>query len=158
MFHTGESRFIDVTIRHRPTPNRLTQYIDEQKLLAAACHAKQAKDIHCFDKWVDFKTGAASTFGTFSADLENIKVMHHTTSSGDTTYPFRVKANIAFVIQTGNLCDFSIFYNRLVDSPEHLRERANKAILAELNCAHLNDAASEATAMLSDSKPTLPCT
>ena len=40
MFHTGESRFIDVTIRHGPTPNRLTQHMDEQKLLASACQAK----------------------------------------------------------------------------------------------------------------------
>jgi hypothetical protein len=72
MFHTGESRFIDVTIRHGPTPNRLTQHMDEQKLLASACQAKHAKyrgDIQCFDESVDFKTGAASTFGTFSADL-----------------------------------------------------------------------------------------
>ncbi len=69
--HTGESRFIDVTIRHRPTPNRLTQRMDEQKLLASACQTKQAKyrvDIHCFDEWVDFITGA-STHGNFSADL-----------------------------------------------------------------------------------------
>ncbi len=75
MFHTGESRFIDVTICHGPTPNRLTQRTDEQKLLASACQAKQTKyrgDIHCFDESVDFKTGAASTYGTFSADLENI--------------------------------------------------------------------------------------
>ena len=154
MFHTGESRFIDVTIRHGPTPNRLTQHMDEQKLLASACQAKHAKyrgDIQCFDESVDFKTGAASTFGTFSADLENIieqlKIMHYTNSPEDTSYPFRTKANVAFAIQRGNakiLRDFSIFHNRLIDSPEHLRERANKAILAELNSDHINDAASEA--------------
>jgi len=154
MFHTGESRFIDVTIRHGPTPNRLTQHMDEQKLLASACQAKQAMyrgDIHCFDESVDFKTGAASTFGTFSADLENIieqlKIMYHTTSPEDTSYPFRVKANIAFAIQRGNakiLRDFAIYHKRLIDSPQHLRERANNAILAELNSDHVNDAASEA--------------
>jgi hypothetical protein len=34
----------------------------------------------------------------------------------------------------------------LFDSPEHLRERANKAILKYLNSHHLNDAESEAIA------------
>jgi hypothetical protein len=34
----------------------------------------------------------------------------------------------------------------LTGCPEHLRERANKAIPTELNSGHLNDAASEATA------------
>jgi hypothetical protein len=75
--------------------------------------------------------------------------MHYTTSPRETSYPFRVKANIAFAIQRGNpkiLHDFSIFHNRLVDCKEYLRERANKAILTELNSDHLNDAASEATA------------
>ena len=128
--------------------------MDEQKLLASACQAKQAKyrgDIHCFDESVDFKTGAASTFGTFSADLENIieqlKIMYHTTNPEDTSYPFRVKANIAFAIQRGNakiLRDFAIYHKRLIDYPQHLRDRANKAILAELNSDHINDAASEA--------------
>ena len=129
--------------------------MDEQKLLATACQAKQAKyrgDIHFFDESVDFKTGAASTFGTFSSDLDNIieqlKIQHYTTNREDwTSYPFRIKANIAFAIQRGNakiLRDFSIYHNRLFDSPEHLRERASRAILAELNSDHINDAASEA--------------
>jgi hypothetical protein len=52
MFGTGESWFIDVTlmIRHRSTPNRLTQHIDEQKLLATAYKAKYRGDIHFFDE------------------------------------------------------------------------------------------------------------
>jgi hypothetical protein len=86
-------------------------HIDEQKFLATGSQAKQAKynrrDIHCFDELsVDFKTGAASTFGTFSADLENIieqlKIMQ-CTSPGDTSYPFRVKSNIAFAIRHSSL-------------------------------------------------------
>jgi hypothetical protein len=35
---------------------------------------------------------------------------------------------------------------RWLTALEHLRERANKAILTKLNSDHLNDAASEATA------------
>jgi hypothetical protein len=125
--------------------------------------AKYRGDIHSFDETAEFKTGAASTFGTFSADLEKIieqlKIMYCTTSPEDISYPFRVKANIAFAIQRGNakiLRDLATFHNRLMDCPEHLRERANKTILTELNSDHLNDAASEATAYALNLKANSP--
>jgi hypothetical protein len=123
MFHTGESRYIDITIRHGPTPNRLTQHMDEQKLLATACQAKQAKyrgDIHFFDESVDFKTGAASTFGTFSSDLDNIieqlKIQHYTTNREDwTSYPFRIKANIALPYREATPRSFETFLSTTTD-------------------------------------------
>jgi hypothetical protein len=82
--------------------------------------------------------------------IEQLKIMHYTTSPRDTFHPFRVKANIAFAYKEVTPRFFVTFVpsilTALVDCQEHLRERANKAILTELNSYHLNDAASEATA------------
>jgi hypothetical protein len=53
-----------------------------------------------------FHTGESRFIDPSPAELEKnieqLKIMYYTNSPGDTSYPLRVKANIAFAIQRGN--------------------------------------------------------